>query len=365
MRRSADTDTTCAIRARRTVVRAACLSLVALAVATLPASAAPTKGAAVKPNPARVAKPEAVPKPHAVQSRTKPLAEAKTALMPFQTAPFPYRGAVPGSVTPFIDVVSEEGRRGHTTPYGRLYWEDETYSDDRVLLHIPKGFDIRRPSVIVVFFHGHGATLERDVLRRQRVADQISRSGANAVLIAPQFAVDAADSSAGRFWEPGAFGRFMGEATQALAKLHGDRRSAVSFASAPVVFVAYSGGYLAAATCATKGGLKKRLRGVVLLDALYGELGKFTSWIENDRSAFFVSAYLGSTREKNVELASILASKDIAYETELDRPLNQGDVTFLSGKAGGEDVSHRGFVTRAWVDNPIEDLLRRLPEYRR
>lgn len=327
--------------------------------------AVPALGAAKKiaPKPSREAKSQAVPKPHPVQSRAAPLRQARTSLVAFQSAPFPYARSAGGKA--FFDVVSDEGRRGHTTPYGRLYWEDETYSDNRVLLHIPKGFDIRRPSVIVVFFHGHGATLERDVLRRQRVADQISRSGSNAVLIAPQFAVDAADSSVGRFAEAGAFGRFMGEATQALTKLHGDRRSAPSFASAPVVFVAYSGGYLAAAACATKGGLAKRLRGVVLLDALYGELGKFTSWIENDRSAFFVSSYLGSTRDKNVELASILASKDIAYDTALDRPLHQGDVTFLSGDMGGENVSHRSFVTRAWVDNPIEDLLRRLPGFRK
>ncbi len=365
MRRLAGPDMTPVRTARRSPARAVGVCAVVAALATLSAPAAWAKATPVKPNPARVAKPEAVPKPHQVQSRSAPLAQGRTALLPFQTAPFPYGGVDPGSGHPFFDVVNETGRRGHTTPYGRLYWEDETYHDNRVLLHIPKGFDIRRPSVIVVFFHGHGATLERDVLRRQHVADQITRSGANAVLIAPQFAVDAADSSVGRFGEPGAFGRFMGEATQALTKLHGDRRSALSFASAPVVFVAYSGGYVAAATCATKGGLKKRLRGVVLLDALYGELGKFTSWIENDRSAFFVSAYLGSTRDKNVELAGILASKDIAYETELDRPLNQGDVTFLSGASGGEDVSHRSFVTRAWVDNPIQDLLQRLPGFRR
>jgi hypothetical protein len=302
-----------------------------------------------------------VPQPHQVQSRSGPLKQTKTSLVPFQTAPFPYRGNIPGSGKPFFDV-AEDGRRVHVTPYGRHYWEDETYSDNRVLLHIPKGFDVRRPSIMIVFFHGHGATLERDVVRRQRVADQITRSGANAVLIAPQFAVDAADSSAGRFWEPGAFGRFMGEAAEALAKLHGDRKSVRSFASSPVIFVAYSGGYLAAAACATKGGLNKRLRGVVLLDALYGELGKFTSWIENDRSAFFVSAYLGSTREKNSELAGILTARDIDYATELDRPLHQGDVAFLSG---GENVSHRSFVTQAWVDNPIEDLLRRLPAYRK
>lgn len=305
--------------------------------------------------------PSAVPKPQPVQSRSAPLKQSKTAIIRFQTAPFPYRGVVPGSEKPFLDV-SENGRHGHTTPYGRLYWEDETYNDNRVLLHLPKGFDVRRPSVMIVFFHGHGATLERDVLRRQRVADQVSRSGANAVLVAPQFAVDAADSSAGRFWEPGAFGRFMGEAAEALAKLHGGPKSVRTFASAPIIFVAYSGGYLAAASCAVNGGINKRLRGVVLLDALYGELGKFASWIENDRSAFFVSAYLGSTRDNNSELAAILTSRDIDYATALDRPLHQGDVALLSG---GEHVSHRSFVTEAWVDNPIQDLLRRLPGFRR
>jgi hypothetical protein len=320
------------------------------AIAAAPAAAETRAGAKV-----------AVPQPHQVQSRSAPLKQSRTSLVALETAPFPLRGAASRSGKPFFET-DQNGRRYHVTPYGRHYWEDETYSDNRVLLHIPKGFDVRRPSIMIVFFHGHGATLERDVLRRQKVADQITRSGANAVLIAPQFAVDAKDSSAGRFAEPGAFGRFMGEAAEALARMHGDPKSVRSFASSPVIFVAYSGGYLAAASCAVNGGLTKRLRGVVLLDALYGELGKFTSWIENDRSAFFVSAYLGSTREKNSELAGLLAARDIDYATELDRSLHQGDVAILDG---GENVSHRSFVTQAWVDNPIEDLLRRLPGYRK
>lgn len=337
----------------------AALAAVFTLLLALTAGADPSWAAKARPAPGVAEK--LVPAPHQVQSRAGPLKKARTALIGFETAPFPYRGTVPRTGKPFLEV-DEEGRRSHTTPYGRRYWEDETYSDNRVLLHIPKGFDVRRPSLMIVFFHGHGATLERDVLRRQRVADQISRSGANAVLIAPQFAVDAADSSAGRFWEPGAFGRFMGEAASALAKLHGDPLSRRTFASSPVVFVAYSGGYLAAAACASHGGLNKRLRGVVLLDALYGEVGKFASWIENDPSAFFVSAYLGSTRDKNAELAEILTARDIGYATALDRPLHQGDVAIL---AGADEVSHRSFVTKAWVEHPIEDLLRRLPGYRR
>ena len=49
----------------------------------------------------------------------------RTALVPFETAPFPYNGTIAHTDKPFLNV-EEEGRRGHKTPYGRLYWEDET-----------------------------------------------------------------------------------------------------------------------------------------------------------------------------------------------------------------------------------------------
>ena len=108
----------------------------------------------------------------------------------------------------------------------------------------PRHFDVRKPGVIVVFFHGNGATLERDVRDRQLVPQQISDSGVNAVLLAPQLAVDAADSSAGKFWQPGGFKRFMDESAGHLARLYGDPKSAQAFANMPIVIVGYSGGFL-------------------------------------------------------------------------------------------------------------------------
>ena len=84
-------------------------------------------------------------------------------------------------------------------------------------MHVPESFDIRKPGVIVVFFHGNGATLERDVRDRQLVPQQITDSGANAVLLAPQLAVDAADSSAGKFWQPGGLKRFIDEVGQSIS----------------------------------------------------------------------------------------------------------------------------------------------------
>jgi hypothetical protein len=100
------------------------------------------------------------PIPRQVHARSAPVRQDKTGLVPFETAPFPYDGTIAGTDRPFLNV-EEEGRRGHMTPYGRLYWEDETYSDRRVLLHIPKGFDVRKPSVMIVYFTYSAAEARR------------------------------------------------------------------------------------------------------------------------------------------------------------------------------------------------------------
>ena len=285
----------------------------------------------------------------------------KTWLTEFDTSPFPYDGQMLGTNTRFLNATNGK-RKGHRSGSGRVYWQDETYRERRVLLLVPKDFEVARPGVIVVFFHGHLAKLGRDVLDRQKVPAQISASGINAVLVVPQFAIDAQDSSAGKFWEPGAFNRFVREAASKLGALHGDARASQAFANMPVVIVAYSGGYLAASWCLRVGGAQNRVRGVILLDALYGEVDKFAAWIEKNRTRFFVSAYTSSTENNNAALKSILTQQKITYETDLRQQKWQHGVTFLSTKP---NVEHWEFVTRAWTEHPIKDLLSRLDEYRR
>jgi hypothetical protein len=232
------------------------------------------------------------------------------------------------------------------------------YTDNRVLVHVPTGFDVRKPGVIVVFFHGHGATLARDVRDRQLLPAQISESGVNAVLVAPQLAYDAADSSAGKFWERGGLKRFMAEAAQNLARVYGDPRAVDVFAKMPVILVGYSGGFVATASSLQVGGLGRRIKGVVLLDALYGELDKFSGWIVKNRSAFFVSAYTPYTKRHDDDLARTLRDKGIPVITELNGPLKPGTVAFLATRGG---VNHRDYVTLSWTQHPVADMLLRLP----
>jgi hypothetical protein len=281
--------------------------------------------------------------------------KAGTALVDFETAPFPYHGMIAETNRPFLNA-GEEGHRGHANFRGHVYWESETFSDDRVLLHIPPGFDPTLPAIMVVFFHGHGADLARDVRDRQRVPAQITAAGVNAVLVAPQFAVDAADSSAGKFWEPNGFKRFLDEAAVKLARLYGDPRYAAAFAKMPIVIVAYSGGFGPTLSVLSRGGVRSRVRGIVLLDALYAGIDKFADWIANNRSSFFVSAYTPHTAVHNLDLEQLLSERSVPYGSELRSGHLQGMVSFLPTG----DISHRDFVNRAWTDNPIADILDRM-----
>jgi hypothetical protein len=312
---------------------------------------------AVKP-PIRLASLEgAEPVAPVIPSRIPPNVGALTNLVDFQTAPFPYHGMIPGSGRPFLNA-GEEGRRGHTNFRGHVLWESQTFSDDRVLLHIPPGFDPRRPAVMVVFFHGHGANLAHDVRDRQQVPAQITAAGANAVLVAPQFAVDAADSSAGKFWEANGFKRFLDEAAMKLAYMYGDPRTAMMFGKMPIVIVAYSGGFGPTLSVLDRGGVRSRVRGLILLDALYGGIDKFADWIAENRSTFFVSSYTPHTAHHNAYLEQLLRERSVPYGSELRRNHLDGMVTFLP--AG--PVSHRDFVTHAWSDNPIKDILVRMDD---
>lgn len=283
----------------------------------------------------------------------RPPREDLTTLVSMKSSAFPYFGNNPASESPFLNIAKGD-RRGHRSYSGRVYWQDETYNDSRVLVHVPEHFDVRKPGVIVVFFHGNGATLERDVRDRQLVPRQITDSGANAVLLAPQMAVDAADSSAGKFWQPGGFKRFMTESAEHLARVTGDPNSASAFANMPIVIVGYSGGFLPTAWSLEVGGISDRVRGVVLLDAVYGEMDKFASWIESHRSSFFVSAYTHYTARRDRELMGMLRQKGISVSEDMDEPLRPGSVVFVET---GEGITHRDYVNRAWTQYPLKDVL--------
>jgi hypothetical protein len=309
----------------------------------------------------------AVDPTHCRPEATKPRAAIAPQLVKFDVSPFPYSGDNPADGKPFLDY-DKNGQRGHISPRGSFHLEAEAYNDQRSLLYLPAGFDLSRPeqALIAVFFHGNFARLDRDVERRQRVPQQLAQSGLNAALVAPQFAVDIADSSPGRFWENGVFKQYLAEAAKHLAELRGEPCTRAIFDRLGVVLVAYSGGYDPAAYALAVGGADSRVRGVILLDALYGETDKFDKWIGSSVGAggpaFFFSAYSDSSLAENMALQRSLLAQHIKVDVSPHAlQLTQGSVTFLFA---GPGIDHKGFVTSAWVRDPLEAALSAIVGFR-
>ena len=122
----------------------------------------------------------------------------------------------------------------------------------------------------------------------------------------------------------------------------------------PIVIVGYSGGFLPTAWSLDVGGATNRVRGVFLLDAVYGELDKFASWIEKNRTGFFVSSYTRYTKKRDMELMAMLREKGISYREDMDGPLKPGSVVFVQTRDG---ITHRSYVTQAWTEHPVKDVL--------
>ena len=278
----------------------------------------------------------------------------------FRNSAFPYNGEIPpdddhSQARPFLDV-NANGKLGHSSMRNGVLWQDSTYNDRHVLIAASPEFNPNAPGVIGVYFHGNQATLLRDVAGRQQAPQQVAQSPLNAVLLAPQMAVNALDSSAGNFWRPGAFAQFLDEAAGKLTELY-PGTSKWTFSSMPVVIIAYSGGYLPAAYSLEYGGAGGRVRGVVLLDALFGEPDKFADWVQRESSqAFFVSAYSASSRNQNLALESRLRSAGVAVDDRLPDSLHSGVVAFVDASS----ASHDDFVTAAWTGNPLTDILSRM-----
>lgn len=277
-------------------------------------------------------------------------------LAPLATAPFPYEGLIGGTNTDFLDK-RDGDRRGHTSPRGGVYWEDATYRDNRVLFSVSPHYRGGQDARIVLFLHGNQAVLGRDVCGRQGIPRQLAASGLNAVLIAPQLAANALDSSAGKFWEAGGLGRFMTEATQHLAA-----NDYAGLEAAPIVIVAYSGGYLPAVFGLEAGNVARRVEGLVLLDALFGEVERYARVVvANSGHMFFVSAYSASSREPNNALRRMLGASGIATGEGLPGSLRPRTATFISAPP---EATHNDFMTRGFVRDPMTAVLKVLAQGR-
>ncbi len=265
-------------------------------------------------------------------------AAGTTFTVPLAAAPFPFDGRCPGDAGPFWDRTDEAGKRWHTTGYGDSYREAEHYRDDRVLFHVPPGFDPARPFTWLVWFHGQMTDLE-GAEAEHRVAAQVDRSRVNVILVMPALPRKAADSHPGKLCRPEGFATFMREAEAVAARrvsgLDGDRAG-----QEPVVLAGYSGGFKAIAAVLEQGGADGRIAGLILLDAIYDDADVFAAWLAADPGRrFLASWHTADTRKGNTDLGAHLAGAGIGPDRALG---GSSPAAIIAAPSRHEDVPLAG-----------------------
>lgn len=187
------------------------------------------------------------------------------------------------------------------------------------VVHVPEGFDAGTPLHIVVLLHGWSCCAASFVgsapcspadpaSRGWGVARFHDRAGTNSVLVAPQLALLARDSSPGRFAEPGFFRAWLAEVLAGpLAERLGARRGPDDVGS--VTLVAHSAGYQTALAILEHGEVP--IASVVLLDALYSGTERFAGWLAagTGRKVVSVHTRLRSTARQSALLARLVRAR--------------------------------------------------------
>lgn len=158
-----------------------------------------------------------------------------------------------------------------------------------VLVYLPSGFRPTPPLDVIVFLHGFdncvgnvirdgGVSCDADAGTPARsayaLAAQLDATHKNALLLCPEVAFDRATGDPGNLGAPNGFAALLDETLADLRPVlgpltHADVRR--------LVVASHSGGYEAAASIATQGGVP--VNELYLLDSLYGKEKDFDDWV--------------------------------------------------------------------------------------
>ena len=238
-----------------------------------------------------------------------------------RTAPFPHPARDTGHV------------------YGTKRFPAELhYRDSSVGVFLPRGFRPDKPLDLVVHIHGWSANID-SVIVKFRLAEQLSQSGKNAVLVVPQGPKNAPDSFGGRLEGQDAFRSFVADVGEALYS----RKLVGSPTVRTIVLSGHSGAYRMMSFILLRGGVTDRISEVYTFDALYGQLEKFGHWLANSRGRF-VAIYCdsGGTKSTTESLMEDLRGWNLPFtageESDSSLDLKEERVTFIHSELEHNEV---------------------------
>jgi hypothetical protein len=258
------------------------------------------------------------------------------------------------STTPFPH---QKRINGYT--YGdKEYPFEKHYNDSTVLIFIPKDFQSKEENDFVIHFHGWYNNVD-SVLSQFKLIEQFSESKKNAILVVPQGPKNAPDSFGGKLEDENGLRNLITEISDLLYK----KKIVNSMTVGKIILSGHSGGYHVISYILLRGDLTKNIREVFLFDGLYGQIEKFTYWI-NHYDGKFINIYTkdGGTKYESENLMECFDAWQVPYlfknEIDLsDSDLKNNRIVFIyTNLQHNEVISVRSEFMRFLKASCLEDI---------
>lgn len=204
----------------------------------------------------------------------------------------------------------DTGRANGHSYDGKLYDAASHYRDSSVMIIVPRGVKKQKELSIVFWFHGWFNNIDSCNAFFQ-ITDQFLRANKHAILVLAETSKNAPDSYGGKLEQVNMFSLLVNDVMNTLKE-----KKFIARHSRPgnITLAGHSGAYRVIAYILQNGGLP--VSDVLLFDALYSQVDKFTQWIEADKQHRFVHWYTnhgGGTDEVSVDMMNGLKEKGIPF----------------------------------------------------
>lgn len=229
---------------------------------------------------------------------------------------------------------------GHTYN-NKIYSFEEHYNDSTVLIFTPKGYEPQDRNDFVIHFHGWNNNVD-SVLNQFKLIEQFCESNNNAILVVPQGPKNAPDSFGGKLEVENGFLNFINEILTLLYEKKIIRNKNIG----NIILSGHSGGYRVISYILMRGGLTENIKEVFLFDGLYGQIEKYTYWLDHfDGKLTNIYTENGGTKEESANIMECFNSWKVPYIFKneldlLDDDLRNNRIIFIYTDLEHNDVIH-------------------------
>lgn len=241
---------------------------------------------------------------------------------------------------------------GHTYK-DSLYSYEKHYSDSSVAIFIPQNYQLKDSVHLVFYFHGWWNNIHKS-MNEFKLPEQFSNSKKNAIFVFPEGPKDAPDSFGGKLEEKNIFKQLVHEVLHFLYS----EKKITSAQPGKIILSGHSGAYRVISLILNRGGLTDFISEVYLFDALYGQLQKYSHWLEKYQGRFInIVTPNGGTKYNSEEFLNDLDDWQMSYyrhernEISLNQLLNERIIFIFTDLSHNEviDPYFKLFLQSSWL----------------